>query len=155
MTMLTDCNAQQTKPIARSVESNLETNGYTFLGQTLLDDNYFEGDIQQAYIIPSPDAAYEQCYEYLPDCNSPFPYDETEPNFDDNNGNNGDEDEEEEENIDVNTESVEESNSIALFFNTKVYKLVFVYCTFHLNAIYLIRLSDINIKSVYKFFGYK
>ncbi|GBN10009.1 hypothetical protein AVEN_130493-1, partial [Araneus ventricosus] len=32
------------------------------------------GDIQQLQIVPSPEAAYEQCIDYMPDCEFPLPY---------------------------------------------------------------------------------
>lgn len=34
----------------------------------------FEGIIQQLLFVASPDAAFDYCYEYLPDCNTPYPY---------------------------------------------------------------------------------
>lgn len=73
--------------------------------------------MQQIYIIPSPDAAYEQCYEYLPECSSPFPYEEVDNTngvngVSDENGNqNGNENEEEDEDrIDGSTDGSIDSN---------------------------------------------
>lgn len=34
----------------------------------------FEGIIQQLLFVASPDAAFDYCYEYLPDCSTPYPY---------------------------------------------------------------------------------
>jgi hypothetical protein len=76
--------------LPRNTNSRIETSGITLIGQTLANDNYFEGDLQQIYVIPSPDAAYEQCYEYLPECSQPFPYEEI-----DNNADNEEEDKDE------------------------------------------------------------
>lgn len=75
-----DCTGQQTRPLQRDAFSKIESSGVTLIGQTLKENIYFEGDVQQIYIIPSPDSAYEQCYEYIPDCDTPFPYEENEDN---------------------------------------------------------------------------
>lgn len=84
---MTDCVAQQTRSLPRDPDSRLETNGITLIGTTLLNNNHFEGDIQQIYLIPSPDAAYEQCYDYLPECSQPFPYEDLDNNGHEDNGN--------------------------------------------------------------------
>ncbi len=108
--MLTDCNAQQTRSLPRNTNSRIETSGITLIGQTLANDNYFEGDIQQIYIIPSPDAAYEQCYEYLPECTQPFPYEEVDNNQDNANSNEDDEEEDKDQRIDGSTDGSIDAN---------------------------------------------
>ena len=80
MTLLTDCNDQQSHTLARHANSRIDTTGVTLVGTTLLNNNHFEGDLQHILVIPSPDAAYEQCYDYLPDCSQPFPYDDFDHN---------------------------------------------------------------------------
>lgn len=79
-----DCTGQQTRPLQRDPFSKIDSSGVTLIGQTLKENIHFEGDIQQIYIIPSPDSAYEQCYEYIPDCDTPFPYEENEDSQVDN-----------------------------------------------------------------------
>lgn len=36
--------------------------------------HFLQGDIQQLQLVPSPEAAYEQCIDFIPDCDSPLPY---------------------------------------------------------------------------------
>jgi len=75
-----------------------------------MNDNYFEGDVQQIYIIPSPDAAYEQCYEYLPECSQPFPYEELDNSNQDNRHNADEEDEKVDDSIEGSTDGGVDSN---------------------------------------------
>ncbi|PRD35214.1 UNVERIFIED_CONTAM: Collagen alpha-2(XI) chain [Trichonephila clavipes] len=37
-------------------------------------NRHYNGDVQQLLIAPSPEAAYEQCIDYMPDCEFPLPY---------------------------------------------------------------------------------
>lgn len=48
--------------------------------------------MQQLLIIPNPEAAYEQCIEYMPNCDTPFPYAEHPTDRDDHHNVNGNED---------------------------------------------------------------
>lgn len=112
VTLLTDCTAQQTRSLPREPDSELETNGIAIVGTTLLNNIHFEGDVQHIFFIPSPDAAYEQCYDYLPECAQPYPYEDLDNGHEDNgngyyNGNNGAEDhdsDEDTDNIDGSTD---------------------------------------------------
>ncbi|RWS19659.1 collagen alpha-1(XI) chain-like protein, partial [Leptotrombidium deliense] len=82
ITLLTDCNTQQTKPFLRRKDSSLDLSGVTFVGQSTNATKNFDGIIQQLFVIPTSEAAYEQCVDYIPDCESPFPYEDvifTEP----------------------------------------------------------------------------
>ena len=35
--------------------------------------SFFQGDLQQLTIVPNPEAAYELCNDFLPDCDKPLP----------------------------------------------------------------------------------
>ena len=39
---------------------------------------FSQGDLQQLSFIPNPEAAYELCNSYVPDCDKPLPRDEDE-----------------------------------------------------------------------------
>ena len=148
ITLLTDCTVQQTRSLPRDTESLIETNGITLVGTTLLNNIHFEGDIQHIYLIPSPDAAYEQCYDYLPDCAQPFPYDDLDNGHEDNgngyyNGNNGNGDDVDEDNSidgstdgdidgeadnDNDTDSTESRNVLYIYINTSKSVFSFSIC---------------------------
>ena len=66
-------------------------------------------------MIPSPDAAYEQCYDYLPECTQPFPYEDLDNNPEENgngyyNGN-GIDAEEDNDKFDGSTDGSIDENS--------------------------------------------
>ena len=44
-------------------------------GVLVLNDHviFIQGDLQQLTIVDDPQAAYELCTEYVPDCNEPLP----------------------------------------------------------------------------------
>lgn len=73
LTLLTDCAGQQTRSFNRALDSDIDRSGITLVGQTILDSSTFEGDLQQLFVIPSPSTAYEQCLDFIPDCETPFP----------------------------------------------------------------------------------
>uniref|UniRef100_A0A8C3J740 Thrombospondin-like N-terminal domain-containing protein n=1 Tax=Calidris pygmaea TaxID=425635 RepID=A0A8C3J740_9CHAR len=73
VTMIVDCNKKTTKPLERSDKAVVDTNGITVFGTRILDEEVFEGDIQQLLIIADPRAAYDYCEHYSPDCDSPVP----------------------------------------------------------------------------------
>uniref|UniRef100_A0A8B9Z6M0 Collagen alpha-1(XI) chain n=1 Tax=Buteo japonicus TaxID=224669 RepID=A0A8B9Z6M0_9AVES len=73
VTMIVDCNKKTTKPLERSDKTVVDTNGITVFGTRILDEEVFEGDIQQLLIIADPRAAYDYCEHYSPDCDSPVP----------------------------------------------------------------------------------
>uniref|UniRef100_A0A8B9PP06 Thrombospondin-like N-terminal domain-containing protein n=1 Tax=Apteryx owenii TaxID=8824 RepID=A0A8B9PP06_APTOW len=73
VTMIVDCNKKNTKPLERSDKTIVDTNGITVFGTRILDEEVFEGEIQQLLIIADPRAAYDYCEHYSPDCDSPVP----------------------------------------------------------------------------------
>ncbi|XP_010145863.1 PREDICTED: collagen alpha-1(XI) chain-like, partial [Eurypyga helias] len=73
VTMIVDCNKKTTKPLERSDKAVVDTNGITVFGTRILDEEVFEGEIQQLLIIADPRAAYDYCEHYSPDCDSPVP----------------------------------------------------------------------------------
>uniref|UniRef100_A0A7M4G049 Thrombospondin-like N-terminal domain-containing protein n=1 Tax=Crocodylus porosus TaxID=8502 RepID=A0A7M4G049_CROPO len=73
VTMIVDCKKKTTKPLERSDQATVDTNGIAVFGTRILDEEVFEGDIQQLLIIADPRAAYDYCEHYSPDCDSPVP----------------------------------------------------------------------------------
>uniref|UniRef100_A0A674GKR7 Thrombospondin-like N-terminal domain-containing protein n=1 Tax=Taeniopygia guttata TaxID=59729 RepID=A0A674GKR7_TAEGU len=73
VTMIVDCNKKATKPLDRSDKTVVDTNGITVFGTRILDEEVFEGEIQQLLIIADPRAAFDYCEHYSPDCDSPVP----------------------------------------------------------------------------------
>uniref|UniRef100_A0A674NUQ7 Collagen, type XI, alpha 2 n=1 Tax=Takifugu rubripes TaxID=31033 RepID=A0A674NUQ7_TAKRU len=73
VTLLLDCKKKMTRPLPRSNSAEVDTNGITVFGARLLDEEVFQGDIQQLLIASNPQAAYDFCEHYSPDCDSPLP----------------------------------------------------------------------------------
>ncbi|KAF7243536.1 Collagen alpha-1(XI) chain, partial [Varanus komodoensis] len=73
VTMIVDCKKNITKPLGRSDKAVVDTNGITVFGTRILDEEVFEGDIQQLLIVGDPRAANDYCEHYSPDCDSPVP----------------------------------------------------------------------------------
>uniref|UniRef100_A0A8B9L263 Collagen, type XI, alpha 2 n=1 Tax=Astyanax mexicanus TaxID=7994 RepID=A0A8B9L263_ASTMX len=73
VTLLLDCKKRMTKALPRSNKPVLDTKGITVFGARLLDEEVFQGDIQQLLIASNPQAAYDFCEHYSPDCDSPLP----------------------------------------------------------------------------------
>uniref|UniRef100_A0A8C0CFB2 Collagen type XI alpha 1 chain n=1 Tax=Balaenoptera musculus TaxID=9771 RepID=A0A8C0CFB2_BALMU len=73
VTMIVDCKMKTTKPLDRSERAIVDTSGITVFGTRILDEEVFEGDIQQFLIIGDPKAAYDYCEHYSPDCDSSAP----------------------------------------------------------------------------------
>ncbi|KAJ8357144.1 hypothetical protein SKAU_G00199380, partial [Synaphobranchus kaupii] len=71
VTMIVDCKKKVSKPLPRSDHAAINTNGITVFGTRILDDEVFEGDIQQLLIVADPRAAYDYCEHYSPDCDTP------------------------------------------------------------------------------------
>ncbi|KAA0704669.1 Collagen alpha-1(XI) chain [Triplophysa tibetana] len=71
VTITVDCKKKLTKPLDRSDRAGLDTNGITVFGTRILDEEAFEGDIQQLLIVADPKAAYDYCEHYIPDCDVP------------------------------------------------------------------------------------
>ncbi|MEQ2266722.1 hypothetical protein XENORESO_016522, partial [Xenotaenia resolanae] len=75
VTIIVDCKKKVTKPLKRSDQAMINTDGITVFGTRILDDEVFEGDIQQLLIVADPRAAYDYCEHYSPDCESPSHHD--------------------------------------------------------------------------------
>ena len=43
------------------------------MAQEIEDNTFFKGQIQQLQFVPNPQAAYELCKQYIPDCTEPLP----------------------------------------------------------------------------------
>uniref|UniRef100_A0A4X2L443 Laminin G domain-containing protein n=1 Tax=Vombatus ursinus TaxID=29139 RepID=A0A4X2L443_VOMUR len=61
VTLIVDCKKRVTRPLPRSARPVLDTRGVLIFGARILDDEVFEGDIQQLVIVPGAHAAYESC----------------------------------------------------------------------------------------------
>uniref|UniRef100_A0A8B9R3B6 Thrombospondin-like N-terminal domain-containing protein n=1 Tax=Anas platyrhynchos TaxID=8839 RepID=A0A8B9R3B6_ANAPL len=68
VTLLLDCQERAQRPLPRSPHPVLDTRGITVFGTRILDDEVFQGDIQQLLIAPDPQAAFEYCEHYAPRC---------------------------------------------------------------------------------------
>uniref|UniRef100_A0A8D2J2P8 Thrombospondin-like N-terminal domain-containing protein n=1 Tax=Varanus komodoensis TaxID=61221 RepID=A0A8D2J2P8_VARKO len=68
VTLLLDCKKKATRPLPRGSQPVVDTRGITVFGTRLLDEEAFEGEIQQLLISPSPQDAYDFCEHYSPDC---------------------------------------------------------------------------------------
>ncbi|CAG0923645.1 unnamed protein product [Notodromas monacha] len=79
VTLIVDCGTPSTQPLPRR-SADLENppaisnSGIILIGQQLMDVRYFSGALQQVYIVPTPQAAYEMCSVYSPDCDKPLVY---------------------------------------------------------------------------------
>ncbi|KAL7887726.1 hypothetical protein AOLI_G00054470 [Acnodon oligacanthus] len=71
VTIIVDCKKKITKPLGRSDQAALDTKGITVFGSRILDEEVYEGDIQQLLIVSDPKAAYDYCEHYSPDCDTP------------------------------------------------------------------------------------
>ncbi|XP_030045046.1 collagen alpha-1(XI) chain-like, partial [Microcaecilia unicolor] len=70
VTMIVDCKKRTIKPLDRHDKGIIDTNGISVFGTRILDEEVFEGDIQQFLIVDDPRAAYDYCEHYSPDCDS-------------------------------------------------------------------------------------
>uniref|UniRef100_A0A8C1MGD5 Collagen, type XI, alpha 2 n=1 Tax=Cyprinus carpio TaxID=7962 RepID=A0A8C1MGD5_CYPCA len=73
ITLILDCKNRITKTLPRSNNPVLDTKGITVFGARLLDEEVFQGEIQQLLIASNPQAAFDFCEHYSPDCDSPLP----------------------------------------------------------------------------------
>uniref|UniRef100_A0A8C9X8I4 Collagen, type XI, alpha 1a n=1 Tax=Sander lucioperca TaxID=283035 RepID=A0A8C9X8I4_SANLU len=71
VTIIVDCKKKIIKPLLRSDHGSINTNGITVFGTRILDEEVFQGDIQQLLIVADPKAAYDYCEHYSPDCHTP------------------------------------------------------------------------------------
>eukprot|EP00073_Rattus_norvegicus_P041578 XP_008771010.1 PREDICTED: collagen alpha-2(XI) chain-like [Rattus norvegicus] len=61
VTLIVDCKKRVTRPLPRSVHPVLDTHGVVIFGAHVLDDEVFEGDVQELLIVPGVQAAYQSC----------------------------------------------------------------------------------------------
>ena len=73
ITAIIDCKKQQNREIDRAPGDTIANDGIVLMGQEIEDNTFFEGQIQQLLFVPTPEAAYELCKQYVPDCNEPIP----------------------------------------------------------------------------------
>uniref|UniRef100_F7EWE9 Collagen type V alpha 1 chain n=1 Tax=Monodelphis domestica TaxID=13616 RepID=F7EWE9_MONDO len=73
VTLVLDCKKKTTKFLDRSDHPIIDVNGIIVFGTRILDEEVFEGDIQQLLIIPDARAAYDYCEHYSPDCDTAVP----------------------------------------------------------------------------------
>uniref|UniRef100_A0A6Q2Y725 Fibrillar collagen NC1 domain-containing protein n=1 Tax=Esox lucius TaxID=8010 RepID=A0A6Q2Y725_ESOLU len=73
VTLILDCKKRVTRPLPRSPSPVMDTKGITVFGARLLDEEVFQGEIQQLLIASNSQAAFDFCEHYSPDCDSPLP----------------------------------------------------------------------------------
>uniref|UniRef100_A0A8C8R7Z4 Fibrillar collagen NC1 domain-containing protein n=1 Tax=Pelusios castaneus TaxID=367368 RepID=A0A8C8R7Z4_9SAUR len=73
VTLILDCKKKVTKFLDRSDHPIIDVNGIIVFGTRILDEEVFEGDIQQLLIVADPRAAYDYCEHYSPDCDTAVP----------------------------------------------------------------------------------
>ena len=73
ITAIIDCQKQQNREIDRPPGDTIASDGVVLMAQEIEDNTFFQGQIQQLLFVPSPEAAYELCKQYLPDCSDPIP----------------------------------------------------------------------------------
>uniref|UniRef100_A0A8D3CPP5 Collagen, type XI, alpha 1a n=1 Tax=Scophthalmus maximus TaxID=52904 RepID=A0A8D3CPP5_SCOMX len=71
VTIIVDCKKKIVKPLLRSDHAAIDTSGITVFGTRILDEEVFQGDIQQLLIVADPKAAFDYCEHYSPDCETP------------------------------------------------------------------------------------
>uniref|UniRef100_A0A8C1TQQ8 Collagen, type V, alpha 3a n=1 Tax=Cyprinus carpio TaxID=7962 RepID=A0A8C1TQQ8_CYPCA len=74
VTLYLDCKKEQTLELMRGDSPVVSTDGVLVFGTRLLDEEVFEGEIQQLLLVDDPKAAADYCQDYIPDCDSPLPY---------------------------------------------------------------------------------
>uniref|UniRef100_A0A674N822 Collagen type V alpha 1 chain n=1 Tax=Takifugu rubripes TaxID=31033 RepID=A0A674N822_TAKRU len=73
ITLILDCKKKTTQKLLRSPSPIIDTKGIVVFGTRILDEEVFEGDIQQLMIVADHRAAYDYCEHYSPDCDVPAP----------------------------------------------------------------------------------
>uniref|UniRef100_A0A8P4GGD7 Laminin G domain-containing protein n=1 Tax=Dicentrarchus labrax TaxID=13489 RepID=A0A8P4GGD7_DICLA len=73
ITLILDCKKKTTQKLLRSPSPIIDTKGIVVFGTRILDEEVFEGDIQQLMIVADHRAAYDYCEHYSPDCEVPVP----------------------------------------------------------------------------------
>ncbi|KAG5832804.1 hypothetical protein ANANG_G00295030 [Anguilla anguilla] len=74
VTLYLDCENVQTLDLLRGDDPVVSTEGVTVFGTRLLDEEVFEGEIQQLLLVDDPSAAESYCHQYIPDCDYALPY---------------------------------------------------------------------------------
>ncbi|TRY90265.1 hypothetical protein DNTS_005122 [Danionella cerebrum] len=74
VTLYLDCKKVQTLELIRGDRPVVSTDGVIVFGTRLLDEEVFEGEIQQLLLVDDPKAAADYCQDYIPDCDRPLPY---------------------------------------------------------------------------------
>uniref|UniRef100_A0A3Q2XTN6 Thrombospondin-like N-terminal domain-containing protein n=1 Tax=Hippocampus comes TaxID=109280 RepID=A0A3Q2XTN6_HIPCM len=75
VTLYLDCVKLETLKLLRGPRAYVSTDGVTVFGTRLLDQDVFEGDIQQLLLVDDPAAAETYCRDFIPDCDAALPYD--------------------------------------------------------------------------------
>uniref|UniRef100_A0A3P9HP02 Laminin G domain-containing protein n=1 Tax=Oryzias latipes TaxID=8090 RepID=A0A3P9HP02_ORYLA len=75
VSLFVDCEKVDTLDLLRGFDPHISTDGVTVFGTRLLDEDVFEGEIQQLLIVDDPGAAETYCQDYIPDCDASLPYD--------------------------------------------------------------------------------
>uniref|UniRef100_A0A671X803 Collagen type V alpha 1 chain n=1 Tax=Sparus aurata TaxID=8175 RepID=A0A671X803_SPAAU len=73
ITLILDCKKKTAQRLLRSASPIVDTKGIVVFGTRILDEEVFEGDIQQLMIVADHRAAYDYCEHYSPDCEVPAP----------------------------------------------------------------------------------
>uniref|UniRef100_A0A3B4AWF7 Laminin G domain-containing protein n=1 Tax=Periophthalmus magnuspinnatus TaxID=409849 RepID=A0A3B4AWF7_9GOBI len=73
ITLILDCKKKTTQKLLRSPNPIIDTKGIIVFGTRILDEEVFEGDIQQLMIVADHRAAYDYCEHYSPDCEVAVP----------------------------------------------------------------------------------
>uniref|UniRef100_A0A3Q3S7N0 Collagen, type V, alpha 3a n=1 Tax=Mastacembelus armatus TaxID=205130 RepID=A0A3Q3S7N0_9TELE len=84
VTLYLDCQRVDTLDLLRGDNAVVSTEGITVFGTRLLDEDVFEGDIQQLLIVEDPQIAANYCVDYIPECDSALPYNSQALNLQEN-----------------------------------------------------------------------
>ncbi|XP_054425156.1 collagen alpha-2(XI) chain isoform X2 [Pteronotus mesoamericanus] len=68
VTLTVDCKKRVTRPLPRSARPVLDTHGVIIFGARILDEEVFEGDVQELVIVPGVQAAYGSCEQKELEC---------------------------------------------------------------------------------------
>ncbi|KAJ8391664.1 hypothetical protein AAFF_G00086140 [Aldrovandia affinis] len=81
VTLILDCKNVVSKNLGRGPHPIIDTKGIVVFGTRILDEEVFQGDVQQLLITEDHRAAYDYCEHYSPDCGVETPQNQ-EPNPD-------------------------------------------------------------------------
>ncbi|KAB1261250.1 Collagen alpha-2 chain [Camelus dromedarius] len=68
VTLIIDCKKRVTRPLPRNAQPVLDTLGVIIFGARILDEEVFEGDVQELVIVPGVQAAYDSCEQKELEC---------------------------------------------------------------------------------------